>query len=157
MTAETLLLANGETLLLANGKTGKVDDTLTIFHTHVVVGVLGGLLTSLRYVASSSPPDSKGTACGGGIFQLFKQLVGAVSVSVWNLVSTTTILLAIARFMPLRMSDDQLVIGNDAGHGEEAYTLWGDGERFDTMRHVTMPSINGMSEVNGARGVTIQL
>ena len=36
--------------------------------------------------------------------------------------------------MPLRMSEEHLLVGDDAEHGEEAYALWGDGERFDTRQ-----------------------
>jgi ammonium transporter, Amt family len=35
------------------------------------------------------------------------------------------------------MPDDQLMIGDDAAHGEEAYALWGDCERFDVTRQET--------------------
>lgn len=145
----------------------KVDDTLAVFHTHGIAGMLGGLLTGLLAEPTLCHLvlpvlGSRGTAYGGGFLQIIKQLVGAVFVVVWNLVATTAILLAIAWFIPLRMPDDQLMIGDDAAHGEEAYALWGDGERFDAaMRHVTtLPAgdpIHPMREANAASGVTIQL
>lgn len=147
----------------------KVDDTLAVFHTHAVAGLLGGFLTGLLAEPTLCRlilpvPGSKGAAYGGGAMQLVKQLVGALFVIAWNLVATTAILLAIARFTPLRMPDEQLLIGDDAAHGEEAYALWGDGERYDATRQVTMlpASADGamhhsMREFNGARGVTIQL
>jgi Amt family ammonium transporter len=28
-----------------------------------------------------------------------------------------------------------LLIGDDAVHGEEAYALWGDGEKYDVTKH----------------------
>ena len=37
---------------------------------------------------------------------------------------TTGILLRVGLFVPLRMPDDQLRIGDDAAHGEEPYVLW---------------------------------
>lgn len=149
----------------------RVDDTLAVFHTHAVAGLLGGLLTGLlaepelcRLILPV--PGTKGLFYGGGVMQIVKQVVGALFVIAWNLVATTAILLVIAQVTPLRMPDDQLMIGDDAAHGEEAYALWGDGERYDAMRQ-EMPAAAGgrdeamhmrsMGEFNGARGVTIQL
>ncbi|KAJ3669031.1 hypothetical protein LUZ60_010981 [Juncus effusus] len=149
----------------------KVDDTLAVFHTHAVAGILGGILTGLLAVPQLSSfdlpvPGEKGVFYGGGIFQLFKQIIGAIFVIIWNIISTTVILLSIGWFIPLRMPDDQLMIGDDAAHGEEAYALWGDGEKFDVTRHETIVN-NGHGPANesmhqhlanmGARGVTIQL
>jgi ammonium transporter, Amt family len=147
----------------------KVDDTLAVFHTHAVAGILGGVLTGLLAVSELSsfdlPVGEKGTFYGGGISQLFKQIVGALFIIAWNIFSTTVILLTIALFIPLRMPDEQLMIGDDAVHGEEAYALWGDGDKFDAMRHETITSNTAGDEDNvqlqlsmmSARGVTIQL
>ncbi|KAK1300236.1 Ammonium transporter 3 member 1 [Acorus calamus] len=33
------------------------------------------------------------------------------------------------------MPEEQLTIGDDAVHGEEAYALWGDGEKYDSTKH----------------------
>jgi hypothetical protein len=35
------------------------------------------------------------------------------------------------------MSEEHLIIGDDAIHGEEAYALWGDGEKYDITKHGT--------------------
>ncbi|KAF8397245.1 hypothetical protein HHK36_016155 [Tetracentron sinense] len=146
----------------------KVDDTLGVFHTHAVAGLLGGALTGLlaepalcRLILPVG--NSRGAFYGGsGGVQFLKQLVGALFVIGWNIVSTTVILLTIRLFIPLRMPDEQLVIGDDAVHGEEAYALWGDGEKYDPMKHGWHGSsyseqIAPSQHVNGARGVTIQL
>lgn len=145
----------------------KVDDTLGVFHTHAVAGLLGGLLTGLLAepaLCSIVLPvtGSRGAFYGGnGGIQFLKQIVAALFVIAWNLISTTIILLSIQIFMPLRMPDHELMIGDDAVHGEEAYALWGDGEKYDPTRH---GSIFGAAEItpneygNGAaRGVTINL
>lgn len=83
-------------------------------------------------------------------------------VAGWNLVSTTLILLAIRLFIPLRMPDEELAIGDDAVHGEEAYALWGDGEKYDPTKHGWHTSAYSQDIApspygNGARGVTINL
>ncbi|KAL6278182.1 hypothetical protein ACE6H2_021783 [Prunus campanulata] len=146
----------------------KVDDTLGVFHTHAVAGLLGGLLTGLfaepalcRLILPVG--DSRGAFYGGnGGMQFLKQLVAAMFVAAWNIVSTTIILLAIRVFIPLRMPEEQLIIGDDAVHGEEAYALWGDGEKYDPTKHGWNTSVYGEETapspyINGARGVTINL
>lgn len=95
-----------------------------------------------------------------------KQIVGALFVAGWNVVITTLILLAIRLLIPLRMPEEDLVIGDDAVHGEEAYALWGDGERYDPSKHG--PTKQGRQSSysgeiaqspygNGARGLTVEL
>uniref|UniRef100_A0A0D3G6Q0 Ammonium transporter AmtB-like domain-containing protein n=1 Tax=Oryza barthii TaxID=65489 RepID=A0A0D3G6Q0_9ORYZ len=144
----------------------KVDDTLAVFHTHAVAGILTGLLATPELCAPDCPiPNMRGRHC-----QLGKQLGGALFITVWNLIVTSAILLCIGLFIPLRMSDDQLKIGDDAAHGEEAYALWvwGDGEKFDVTRPETTRTGGAGSAGRedtmeqrltnmGARGVTIQL
>ena len=53
------------------------------------------------------------------------------------------------------------MIGDDAVHGEEAYALWGDGEKFDPRRHgnaaANVEEGTSPPYINGARGVTITL
>ncbi|XP_027336805.1 ammonium transporter 2-like [Abrus precatorius] len=142
----------------------KVDDTLGVFHTHAVAGLLGGLLTGLLaepQLCTLLLPvtNTRGAFYGGdGGEQFFKQLVGAFFITGWNLVSTTLILLAIQLFIPLRMSEEQLEIGDDAVHGEEAYALWGDGEKYDPTKHGSSKVDKTSSPfVSGARGVTINV
>ncbi|KAG0615869.1 hypothetical protein M758_5G072300 [Ceratodon purpureus] len=119
----------------------KVDDTLGVFHTHAVAGFLGGVLsgcfaepTLCNYFLPVL--DLQGAFYGGvGGKQLGKQLVASLFVIGWNVVVTSIILIVIGLVIPLRMSDEHLLIGDDAEHGEEAYALWGDGEKFDMSKH----------------------
>ncbi|KAI5584578.1 hypothetical protein POPTR_006G102800v4 [Populus trichocarpa] len=144
----------------------KVDDTLGVFHTHAVAGLLGGLLTGLLAEPELCdlilPVNTRGAFYGGsGGVQFLKQVVAALFVIGWNVVSTTIILLFIRLFIPLRMPEEQLAIGDDAVHGEEAYALWGDGEKYDPTRHGRNTLYGEETAqspyVNGARGVTINL
>lgn len=151
-----------------------VDDTLGVFHTHAVAGVLGGALTGLfaeptlctLYFSKSL----RGAFYGGsGGKQFLKQLAGAGFIIGWNVVVTTIILLVIRLVIPLRMSDEQLLIGDDAVHGEEAYALWGDGEKYDISKHGWSDDTTGHGDGTGqgartiielgkpARGATIEL
>lgn len=148
----------------------QVDDTLGVFHTHAVAGLLGGLLTGLLAEPDLCNlilpiPHSRGAFYGGsGGVQFLKQIVAAAFVIGWNILSTTVICLGIRLVVPLRMPDEQLIIGDDAVHGEEAYALWGDGEKYDPTRHGWNNSSSCPEEImapspyiNGARGVTINL
>ncbi|RWR90660.1 ammonium transporter 3 member 2-like protein [Cinnamomum micranthum f. kanehirae] len=121
----------------------KVDDTLGVFHTHAVAGLLGGVLSGLFakpelvksfYTGNQYKPGVAYSFYGGqyrdGAHQLGVQLLGALFVTVWNIVITSAICIIISRIVSLRMEDEALKIGDDAVHGEEAYALWGDGERI---------------------------
>ncbi|XP_058214637.1 ammonium transporter 3 member 3-like [Rhododendron vialii] len=113
----------------------KVDDTLGVLHTHAVAGILGGALTGLFAHPDLSSlflavPNSNGAFYGGnGGVQFLKQLAGAAFIIGWNVVATSIILVVIRVVIPLRMSEEELRIGDDAAHGEEAYSLAGQGQR----------------------------
>ena len=139
-----------------------VDDTLGVFHTHAVVGVLGGALTGLLAEPNLcnlylSIQGTKGAFYGGiGWVQFVKQLAGVGFIIGWNVVVTTIILLVIRLLIPLRMSDEQLLIADDAVHGEEAYALWGDGEKYDISKHGWSDDTTGHGDGigKGAREIT---
>jgi len=104
----------------------KVDDTLGIFHTHAVAGVLGGFMVGILATVEGSLAfqiTNPGGAIDGNGRQVWVQLVGAIFIIGWNIVWTSLILLFI-KFVfrvPLRMSEADMLIGDDAIHGEEAY------------------------------------
>lgn len=118
----------------------KVDDTLAVFHTHAVAGLLGGILTGLfaePQLSSLFLPvtNSRGGVYGGsGGIQILKQIVGALFIIGWNIVATSIICIVVGFCVPLRMTEEELLIGDDAVHGEEAYALWGDGEKLSLYK-----------------------
>ncbi|KAF9682139.1 hypothetical protein SADUNF_Sadunf05G0077100 [Salix dunnii] len=120
-----------------------VDDTLAVFHTHAVAGLLGGILSGIfakPALLKLMYPDStyhtgliysfSGGRHADGFKQIGIQLLGAAFISAWNAGVTSLICILISRIVDLRMDEDDLEIGDDAVHGEEAYALWGDGERM---------------------------
>lgn len=135
----------------------KVDDTMAVLHTHAIAGSLGGILTGLfaepklNRLFYGSPGKFVGLFYGFnmgqvryGFRQLFLQLVGILFVVVLNIVSTSIICLLVQLIVPLRLSDEQLEIGDDAVHGEEAYSIW---QKDDTQEvFVGSPILN--AEVN---------
>lgn len=118
-----------------------IDDTLGVFHTHAVAGYLGGILTGLfaePVLCSLFLPvtNSRGGVYGGvGGVQFLKQIVGGAFIIGWNVVVTSLICVAVGLVVPLRMPEEELLVGDDAVHGEEAYALWGDGEKYDSTKH----------------------
>lgn len=138
----------------------KIDDTLGVFHTHAVAGLLGGLLTGLfaePQLCSMFLPvtNSRGGVYGGsGGVQIAKQLVGGLFIIGWNFLATSIICIVIKKVMPLRMPEDQLLIGDDAVHGEEAYALWGDGEKYDITKHEIFSDDNSQPRNYPSSGAT---
>lgn len=108
-----------------------VDDALGITHTHMVAGSLGGFLTGL-FATEEGCAAFAITNPGGAIDrngrQVWLQIVGALFIIGWNLVWTSLILCFIKYVLrvPLRMSEEDLLIGDDAIHGEAAYCFLDD-------------------------------
>jgi ammonium transporter, Amt family len=107
----------------------KVDDTLSVFSTHGVAGLMGGLLTGvlanpdmLLYIGTDK--DAPGINATGWYYGNFTQLkyqaLAALFIIVLNAVATFVILKIIGIFVPLRMDAKTLEIGDMAVHGEEA-------------------------------------
>jgi Amt family ammonium transporter len=119
----------------------KIDDTLGVFHTHGVAAVVGGLGTGVladpgmvEYFGTGSSSNFSVT---GGIFggwhQVVLQAYGAAFIIVWNVIATVIILKIIGIFVSLRADEETLLIGDDAVHGEEAYAIWGDGQKVPVV------------------------
>ena len=108
-----------------------VDDVLGIFHTHFVAGLLGGCATGIFATISGSEEfniTNPGGAIAGNGVQVGYQIAGAMFVIGWNVVWTSLIMCFIKYVLriPLRMSDEQLLVGDYSMHGEEAY-VFGEG------------------------------
>jgi ammonium transporter, Amt family len=115
----------------------KVDDTLSVFSTHGCAGLMGGLLTGilanpkmLEYIGTGK--DAPGVSVTGWAYGNFHQFVlqcyGAAFIIAFNVVATFIILKVISFFVPLRMDDAMLKVGDDAVHGETAYAIGAEGE-----------------------------
>jgi len=114
----------------------KVDDTLGVFHTHAVAGLLGGVLTGVlatKVGCAAYALSNPGGAIDGNWHQVVLQLEGAGFIIALNIVVTYILLKLISFIVPLRMSEEDLLIGDDAAHGEQAYALYGDGERTPVL------------------------
>ena len=120
-----------------------VDDTMGVFHTHMVAGFIGGMCVGFFATGSGDAAfalTNPGGAIDGNWKQVWLQLVGALFVIGWNLAVTSIICLLIKLVVPLRMSEEALEIGDDAVHGEEAYAFYGDGRRILHHTDFTNPA-----------------
>ena len=115
----------------------KVDDTLSVFSTHGVAGLMGGVLTGilanpamLEYIGTDK--DAPGVSITGWLYgnptQVLLQLEGAAFIIVYNAIATYIILKVISIFVSLRMDEATLKVGDDAVHGETAYAIGTEGE-----------------------------
>jgi Amt family ammonium transporter len=115
----------------------KVDDTLSVFSTHGVAGLMGGLLVGifanpdmLQYIGTDK--EAPGINVTGLLYgnpaQLLAQLYGALFIIIYNVIATYIILKVIGFIVPLRMDEATLKVGDDAVHGETAYAIGTEGE-----------------------------
>ena len=114
----------------------KVDDTLGVFSTHGIAGLTGGLLVGiladpdmLMYIGTDKEAPGvnvTGLLYGDSGNQLLMQVIAAAFIIAYNAIGTFIILKVISIIVPLRMSEAQLRIGDDAVHGETAYALGSD-------------------------------
>jgi len=105
-----------------------VDDAMGVFHTHLVPGFLGGFLTGIFATVEGCAAfavTNPGGAIAGNGRQVWLQIVGALFIIGWDSVWTAIILLFIKYVLriPLRMTEEELMIGDDAIHGEGAYVF----------------------------------
>jgi Amt family ammonium transporter len=110
----------------------KVDDALGVVYTHGIAGLLGGLLVGVLADPNvlEYPAAKGGTAfSGAGWFwghhphQILVQLEAAVFIILYDAIATAIIWMVIKYVLriKLRLSDEELEIGDVAIHGEEAY------------------------------------
>jgi Amt family ammonium transporter len=115
----------------------RVDDTLSVFSTHGVAGLTGGLMVGLianpgmlQYIGTDK--EAPGVNVTGLFFgnpgQLLLQIYGAAFIIVYNVIATYIILKVISFIVPLRMDDAMLKVGDDAVHGETAYAIGAEGD-----------------------------
>ena len=110
-----------------------VDDTLGVIYTHGFAGLAGGLLTGIfadpqMALFYKTGPRGHLIASGGvagvihGNWSLLKwQFFAALFVVCWTAVITFVLLKLVGLFVPLRMSEENMEIGDTAEHGHEVY------------------------------------
>jgi Amt family ammonium transporter len=110
-----------------------VDDTLGVIYTHGIAGLCGGLLVGLlansnivEYIGvpstgTSNLPGVSGLLVSGNWTLLRWQAEAGLWVILFSGTMTFILLKLVGIFLPLRLSDEELEIGDHAIHGNEVY------------------------------------
>jgi ammonium transporter, Amt family len=108
-----------------------VDDTLGVIYTHGFAGLAGGLLTGIfadpnmavyytKVGHHYEAVGAKGLLHGNWTLLKWQALAG-LFVIVWSAFGTFVLLKLVGLFVPLRMSEENMEIGDTAEHGHEVY------------------------------------
>jgi Amt family ammonium transporter len=111
--------------------TGRVDDTLGVFHTHGVAGAFGGLMTGVLaspnmivYVGSAGTASFAVTGLAyGNAKQLGLQALALGFIIVYDAVATFVVIKLVGLIVPLRMTNKELEVGDLLLHGEVAIDM----------------------------------
>jgi ammonium transporter, Amt family len=106
-----------------------VDDTLGVVYTHGFAGFAGGLLVGVfadphmivYQGVGKTPSISAGGVIHGNWTLLKWQFFAALWVIAFSAVGTFILLKVVGLFVPLRMSEENMEIGDTAEHGHEVY------------------------------------
>jgi Amt family ammonium transporter len=109
----------------------RIDDTLGVMHTHLVAGAVGGLMVGLlanpSVIVYTANNKTAAVAVTGLFFgnpkQFVAQILGLVFILLWDGILTFVLLKLISLVIPLRLTDTQLEVGDEAVHGDAAYEL----------------------------------
>jgi ammonium transporter, Amt family len=97
------------------------DDSLDVVGVHLVGGLVGTILIGFLATAEA-PAGVDGLFYGGGVDQLWRQVVGAVAVLVFSFVLTLVIGFVIQKTMGFRITEEEEVTGIDnVEHAESGY------------------------------------
>jgi ammonium transporter, Amt family len=110
-----------------------VDDTLGVVYTHGFAGLAGGLLVGIfadpNMALFYKTGGGHGLTAGGSVAGLIHgnatllkwQFLAALFVICWTALVTFALLKLVGVFIPLRMSEKNMEIGDVAEHGHEVY------------------------------------
>ncbi len=97
-----------------------VDDTLGVVYTHGFAGVAGGLLVGI-FANKLMAGEHEGLISGGGLHLLGVQAYTALWVIAFSAIGTYILLKLVGLVVPLRMTDEEMEVGDIAVHGHEVY------------------------------------
>ena len=111
--------------------TGRVDDTLGVFHTHGVAGAFGGLMTGVlaspNMIVYVGTAGTASVAVTGLVYgnpkQLLLQAIALGFIIVYDAAATFVVIKLVGLIVPLRMTDRELEVGDLLLHGEVAIDM----------------------------------
>jgi ammonium transporter, Amt family len=97
------------------------DDSLDVVGVHLVGGLVGTILIGF-FADPGSPAAVAGLFYGGGVDQLWRQIVGAVAVLVYSFVVSLVLAYLVKAIMDLRVTEEEESTGIDeTEHAETGY------------------------------------
>ena len=101
------------------------DDALDVVGVHYVGGVIGMLFVGLAATTAVNPGIVRqGLLYGGGVDLLGRQAIAVLAATAFSFCATWLLAMAINRFLPLRVTQEQEQVGLDQSlHAETAYDL----------------------------------
>jgi Amt family ammonium transporter len=97
------------------------DDSLDVVGVHLVGGLVGTIIIGFLATAEA-PAGVDGLFYGGGVDQLWRQVVGALAVLAFSFILTLVIGIAIQKTMGFRITEEDEVTGIDnVEHAESGY------------------------------------
>ncbi len=104
-------------------KKSGLDDALDVFGVHGIGGIWGSIATGIFAIPSMVPAGYEGLIYGGT--NLFTgQIVAVVATLVFCFAVSYAIIWIMSKFMKVRLTEDEEIIGADAvEHGEPAYSM----------------------------------
>ncbi len=116
------------------------DDSLDVVGVHMVGGLVGMLLLGFLATTLVNAAGGDGLLAGGGMDQMWRQLVASVVTMVYAFGVTWVIARAVDRFVGLRVTPEEEIAGVDVvTHAESAYDLVPAGGSVITGGHARGP------------------
>ncbi|RIQ22549.1 ammonium transporter, partial [Jiangella rhizosphaerae] len=118
----------------------RYDDSLDVVAVHLVGGLVGTV--AIGFLATADAPAGvDGLFFGGGVDQLWRQVVGAGAVLAYSFVVTYVIGLVLQKTIGFRVDDDHEVVGVDRiHHGESGYEIGSDELSEDVLARAAAPA-----------------
>jgi Amt family ammonium transporter len=116
------------------------DDSLDVVGVHLVGGIIGTVLIGFFATISVNSAGGNGLFYGGGLNQLWRQVVAAGAVMIYSFVLTYAIGWVIKKTIGFRIDDESEAMGIDeAEHAESAYEFADTASGFGGSRPQTAP------------------
>ena len=149
-------LVAGAVCALAVGLKFKLgfDDSLDVVGVHLVGGIIGTVLIGFFATVSVNSAGGNGLFYGGGLNQLWRQVVAAGAVMIYSFVLSYAIGWVIKKTIGFRVDDDGEAMGIDeAEHAETAYDFADTGIGLAGSRPQSAP-VPAVASASAAKGAT---
>ncbi len=101
----------------------KIDDPVGAVSVHLVNGAWGTLAVGIFTTAANDDGKVLGLIYGGGINQLWVQIVGIASIGAFTVVLSTIFWVILKSTLGIRVTAEEEIMGLDVGeHGMQAYS-----------------------------------